>query len=50
MNLFRKLNQRGQGLAEYALMLTLVAVVTVAALTNLGTTLSRILGNIAGQI
>ena len=50
MYLFKKINQKGQGLAEYALMLSLVAVVTVAALTNLGTALSRLIGNVAGQI
>ena len=37
---------KGQGLPEYALMLVFVAVVLLAALTNIGQTLSVTFGNI----
>lgn len=43
-------NQRGQGLAEYALILALIVVVAIAALVFLGTNISSILSTIARSI
>lgn len=40
----------GQGLAEYGLILALVAVVVVAAVTLLGTNINSTLNSIAGSI
>jgi pilus assembly protein Flp/PilA len=40
----------GQSLAEYALILALIAVVAIAALTALGGSVSNILNNIASTI
>ena len=42
--------ERGQGLAEYALILALIVVVAVAALVFLGTNISSILSTIARNI
>jgi pilus assembly protein Flp/PilA len=39
-------NNKGQGLVEYALILVLIAIVVVAAVTNLGTTTSKVLENV----
>ena len=41
---------RGQGLAEYALILALVAIVAILALTFLGTQISGILSYIGSVI
>jgi Flp pilus assembly pilin Flp len=41
---------RGQGLAEYALILGLIAVVSIAALTFLGTTISDVLSTIGATL
>lgn len=41
---------RGQGLAEYALVLALIAVVAVAALLFLGTKISTVLSNVGAKI
>lgn len=38
-------SQTGQGLAEYALILALIAVVAIAAVVFLGDQISHILGN-----
>jgi len=38
--------QQGQGLAEYALILALIAVVAIAALVFLGTSVSGILSRV----
>ena len=38
----------GQALVEYALILLLVALVTIGALTAIGTSVSGIINNIAG--
>jgi Flp pilus assembly pilin Flp len=42
--------QSGQGLTEYALILSLIVVVAVAALVFLGTNISSILSSIAQNI
>ena len=43
-------SEAGQGLAEYALILSLIAVVAIAALVFLGTTISSILSTIGASI
>jgi len=43
-------DEEGQGLAEYGLILALIAVVCIAALTLLGTNISSALNNIAGSV
>jgi pilus assembly protein Flp/PilA len=40
----------GQGLAEYALILALIAIVAVVALTFLGGQVSTILSDVSGNI
>jgi pilus assembly protein Flp/PilA len=40
----------GQGLAEYALILALIAIVSIVALIFLGGQISTILANISGSI
>ena len=42
--------EEGQDLAEYGLVIALIAVVAIAALTLLGGNISTILGSIAGAI
>jgi Flp pilus assembly pilin Flp len=42
--------EAGQGLAEYALILALIAIVAVLALVFLGTTISSILSSIGKKI
>ena len=42
--------ERGAGLAEYALLLFLIAVACVAALTTLGTTISGVFNDIVGSL
>jgi pilus assembly protein Flp/PilA len=44
------LDDRGQGLAEYALILALIAIVAILALTFLGTQISQILSYIGSAI
>jgi len=46
--LFRR--EEGQGLAEYALILALIAVVAILALIFLGTQISSILSNVGANI
>lgn len=46
----RKLSQAGQGLAEYALILGLVAVVAIAALTFLGGDIEKVLSTISNAL
>ena len=46
--LFR--DERGQGLAEYALILSLIAVVAIAAVTFFGTQLSSLLSMIGANV
>jgi Flp pilus assembly pilin Flp len=43
-------DERGQGLAEYALILSLIVVLAIAALVFLGTQISSILSSIAEAI
>ena len=42
--------EEGQGLAEYGLILALIAVVCIAALTALGGGISGILGQLTGSL
>jgi pilus assembly protein Flp/PilA len=50
-NFFSKLrDEEGQGLAEYALILVLVAIVCVAALIYLGSSVSNVLNNVAANL
>lgn len=42
--------ERGQGLAEYALILALIAIIAIAALIFLGGEISEILSTIGVQI
>jgi len=51
-NIFKKLmvEETGQGMAEYGLILALVAVVVVAALTVLGTGISAKLTEVNGKL
>ena len=44
------LREKGQGLAEYALILALIAIVAILALTFLGTQISSILSYIGSVI
>jgi pilus assembly protein Flp/PilA len=48
-NRFRS-REEGQALVEYALILALVSVVAIGALQLLGTNVTGVLNNIAGQI
>jgi pilus assembly protein Flp/PilA len=52
VNLFAPIRDReeGQALVEYALILALVSVVSVAALTLLGGNISGVLNGIAGSV
>jgi pilus assembly protein Flp/PilA len=43
-------NESGQGLAEYGLILGLIAAVCVLAVTTLGTNINTVLTNIGGKI
>jgi Flp pilus assembly pilin Flp len=43
-------NERGQGLAEYALILALIAIVAILALLFLGSQISTILSRIGKSI
>lgn len=45
-----KKDEEGQGLAEYALILVLIAIVCVVALTFLGQTVSNVLNNVATEL
>jgi pilus assembly protein Flp/PilA len=49
-NIFRVSGDEGQRLAEYALILALIAVVAIAALLFLGGQISAILSTIGQQI
>ena len=43
-------DQRGQGLAEYALILSLIAIIAIAALIFLGNEISSILSTIGVSV
>lgn len=43
-------NEKGQGLAEYALILVLVSIIAIAALTVLGTNVSAVLQSVADEL
>jgi pilus assembly protein Flp/PilA len=43
-------DERGQGLAEYALILALIAVLAIAAVTFLGGQINSILSNVGQKI
>jgi Flp pilus assembly pilin Flp len=43
-------DERGQGLAEYALILGLIAVVSIAALVFIGTSISSVLSKIGATL
>jgi pilus assembly protein Flp/PilA len=43
-------DERGQGLAEYALILALIAVVVIAAVTFLGSQINDILSSVGAAI
>lgn len=43
-------DQRGQGLAEYALILGLIAVIAIAALVFIGTSISSVLSRIGATL
>jgi pilus assembly protein Flp/PilA len=47
---FKARDDEGQGLAEYGLILALIAVVCITALTTLGTGLNTKLGAINGAL
>jgi Flp pilus assembly pilin Flp len=49
-NVFRNSGHEGQSLAEYALILALIAVVAIAALLFLGTQINDILSTIGAAI
>ncbi len=43
-------DERGAGLAEYALLLVLIAVACVIAITALGSTISDVFDDITGEL
>jgi Flp pilus assembly pilin Flp len=47
---FRKKNQKGQGLVEYALILVLVAIVVIAALLILGPNIGNTFGKVNSSL
>ena len=42
--------EEGQGLVEYALILSLVSIASIAALTTLGTSISDVLDTVTGAL
>jgi pilus assembly protein Flp/PilA len=49
LNMLRR-DERGQGLAEYALILALIAVLAIAAVTFLGGQINAILSGVGNSI
>jgi Flp pilus assembly pilin Flp len=47
---YRALGERGQGLAEYALILSFIAIVTVLALIFIGGHISKILSDVGHSV
>jgi pilus assembly protein Flp/PilA len=50
LNLISRDDERGQGLAEYALILALIAVLAIAAVTFLGGQINSILSDVGDAI
>jgi Flp pilus assembly pilin Flp len=50
LHLFNRDEEKGQGLAEYALILALIAIVAIAALVFLGGQVSAILSRVGAGI
>lgn len=50
MNPLVRDSERGQGLAEYALILALIAIVAIVALIFLGTQISKILSTVGKSV
>ncbi len=50
LQLLSKRSERGQGLAEYALILALIAVLAIAAVTFLGGQINTILSDVGNSI
>ena len=50
VNYLKGKDEEGQGLAEYALILVLVAIVCVAALIFLGGSINNVLSNVGANI
>ena len=50
VDFLKRSNEEGQGLAEYALILALIAIIAIAALIFLGTQISSILSTIGAAI
>lgn len=48
--IFKKKSEKGQDLAEYALLLGLIALIVILAVTLLGTEISEIFSTIANNI
>ncbi|MDP3446707.1 MAG: Flp family type IVb pilin [Eubacteriales bacterium] len=44
------MNEEGQGMVEYGLIIALVAVVVIAGITLIGTNANTLFGNIAGSL
>lgn len=49
-SILARLDDDGQGLAEYALILALVAIIAIAALVFLGAEISEVLSSIGASI
>ena len=45
-----KKREEGQGLVEYALILVLVSIISIGALTLLGTSISDVFGEVTGKL
>jgi len=50
INFFRTDDEEGQGLAEYALILALIAIVAIVALLFLGSQVSTILSKVGSSV
>lgn len=50
LNAIAERDEQGQGLAEYALILALIAIVAILSLIFLGTQISTILSSVGAQI
>lgn len=43
-------NEKGQGLAEYALILVLISIAAIGVLTTLGTDIGAVFTKVSGQL